>query len=224
MDEITWLNSADPLAMLDLLGNQASERKLRLFACACCRRVWDLLTEQQSRDAVEAAELYAEGALDEAALTSAWLLASQMDRPAAKKNRPPSRTVASAAACAALPDAFQAARECSLTVNWVTLGNQPHKDEWQGSALRDIFGNPFQPFAVPADWHGWNNGTIPALARAAYEHCFLSKGAQASDWLAVLADALEEVGCTDAAVLGHLRRPAAHFRGCHVLDALLGLR
>ena len=38
----------------------------------------------------------------------------------------------------------------------------------------------------------------------------------------VLADALEEAGCIDADILGHLRGPGPHARGCHVLDALLG--
>lgn len=40
--------------------------------------------------------------------------------------------------------------------------------------------------------------------------------------LAVLADALEEAGCTDEVILRHLRGPGPHVRGCHVLDLLLG--
>jgi hypothetical protein len=38
----------------------------------------------------------------------------------------------------------------------------------------------------------------------------------------VLADALEEVGCTDAGLLGHLRGPGPHVRGCWAVDLLLG--
>jgi hypothetical protein len=41
------------------------------------------------------------------------------------------------------------------------------------------------------------------------------------DALPVLADALEEAGCADAAILGHLRGPGPHARLCHVLDAAL---
>jgi hypothetical protein len=40
--------------------------------------------------------------------------------------------------------------------------------------------------------------------------------------LPVLADLLEEAGCTDAALLGHLRGPGPHILGCHALDAVLG--
>jgi hypothetical protein len=40
--------------------------------------------------------------------------------------------------------------------------------------------------------------------------------------LPVLADLLEEAGCTDAALLGHLRGPGPHVLGCHALDAVLG--
>jgi hypothetical protein len=40
--------------------------------------------------------------------------------------------------------------------------------------------------------------------------------------LGVLADALEEAGCTDPALLGHLRDRGLHVRGCHVVDLLLG--
>jgi hypothetical protein len=40
--------------------------------------------------------------------------------------------------------------------------------------------------------------------------------------LAVLADALEEVGCEDEQILAHLRGPGPHSRGCWVVDMLLG--
>jgi hypothetical protein len=40
--------------------------------------------------------------------------------------------------------------------------------------------------------------------------------------LAVLADALEDAGCTDAELLGHLRRPGPHVRGSWALDLITG--
>ena len=41
--------------------------------------------------------------------------------------------------------------------------------------------------------------------------------------LTLLADALEESGCDNSGVVAHLRSTAKHYRGCHVLDAILGL-
>src|SRR5262249_5415044 len=56
-----WLSCTDPQRMLRFLQGQARDRQLRLFACACCRRVWDLLPGPGSRAAVLVAERYADG-------------------------------------------------------------------------------------------------------------------------------------------------------------------
>ncbi|HYT91972.1 MAG TPA: hypothetical protein VEL76_24875 [Gemmataceae bacterium] len=78
--------------------------------------------------------------------------------------------------------------------------------------LRDMFGNPFRPGTHTA---AWRTSTVVALAQAACD---------ARDWAAlpVLADALEDAGCTDTAILDHLRSPRPHARGCWVVDLVLG--
>src|SRR5262249_18455186 len=40
--------------------------------------------------------------------------------------------------------------------------------------------------------------------------------------LPILADALEEAGCSDADLLGHCRQGAHHAEGCWVIDVILG--
>ena len=42
--------------------------------------------------------------------------------------------------------------------------------------------------------------------------------------LPILADALEDAGCADAAILAHCREPGEHVRGCWVVDLLTGRR
>jgi hypothetical protein len=54
MTEGEWLACTDPTPMLELLQGKTGDRKARLFACAYCRSIWHLLTEQCLRDAVEA--------------------------------------------------------------------------------------------------------------------------------------------------------------------------
>src|SRR5262245_18018566 len=81
--------------------------------------------------------------------------------------------------------------------------------------IRDIFGNPYrQPPVLDRSWLAWNGGTIPNLARTMY-------ASKRFRDLPILADALEEAGCTDETVLAHCRGPGPHVRGCWVVDWVL---
>jgi hypothetical protein len=78
--------------------------------------------------------------------------------------------------------------------------------------VRDIFGNPFRPVAVD---RAWLTPTVTSLAQAIYDD-------RAFDRLPILADALEDAGCTDHDILAHCRGGGEHVRGCRVVDLLLG--
>jgi hypothetical protein len=80
---------------------------------------------------------------------------------------------------------------------------------------RDVFGNQLTCPVVDPAWLRWNEGTISRWALSVYN-------GRAFDELPVLADAFEEAGCIDARILGHLRGPGPHVRGCWVLDLALG--
>jgi hypothetical protein len=78
--------------------------------------------------------------------------------------------------------------------------------------LRDIFGNPYRPRGFEA---AQKTPVVLALAQRLYDERDFPA-------LPILADALEDTGCTDAAVLDHCRGPGRHVRGCWVLDLILG--
>lgn len=78
--------------------------------------------------------------------------------------------------------------------------------------LRDILGNPLQP---PPATSVWQSATVTKIASSIYEQ-------ESFDDMPILADALEDAGCTDAFVLGHCRQREGHVLGCWVLDQILG--
>jgi hypothetical protein len=110
----------------------------------------------------------------------------------------------------------------------------------QNAMLRDVFGQYLGPTGNEGDWLPraeragewwcalptqlrielrrewlmWNEGAIPKLTRAIYEN-------EQFDRLPALADTLETAGCTERAILDHLRGTGPHFRGCWVLDLLM---
>jgi hypothetical protein len=194
MTETEWLNCTDPTLMLQFLRGKASDRKLRLFACACCRRGWHRITASGMKELVELAERYADQSWT-ADWFNAWATA---DRLYFTSN-------------IVWPDAWEAASRVSE--GWLlrdVFGNTAHC-----GLLRDVFGNPFQPWFVLESWLTWNDATIPRLARAVYNE-------RAFDRLPILADALEDADCSDTELLNHLRSPGPHFRGCWAVDLLLG--
>jgi hypothetical protein len=90
--------------------------------------------------------------------------------------------------------------------------------------LRDVFANPFRSATVDPAWLAWNDGTPGRLAEAAYAERELPSGHLSPARLALVADALEDAGCDDAELLGHLRSAGPHVRGCWAVDRLTGRR
>jgi hypothetical protein len=97
---------------------------------------------------------------------------------------------------------FRAGTEAALTEQRV-----------QCDLLRDLAG-PRVPPAVKEEWLLPNDGAVTTLARSVDEE-------RAFGQLPVLADALEEAGCTDQSILDHLRGSGPHLRGCWAVDLLL---
>ena len=215
MTEAYWHVCTDPTPMLAFLRGRASGRKLRLFACACARRVWDRL-DAPGRWAIQAAERSAEGEGPDGELWAAHAEAYQSALQAvsgwgANRRHDLARF---AAASSAARDAAEAAATVSL--DQLRLDDaelrRPVEETAQVSAIRCVIGDPFRPVAVDP---GWLTSTVLTLAQQAVEK-------REFDVLPILADALQDAGCDNDAVLAHCRGSACHCPGCWVVDLLLG--
>ncbi len=80
MKRAEWPNCQTPREMLHaLLKAKKSGRKFRLFACACCRCVWHLLSDPRSREAVETAEGLADGLVSDRQASEAYKAAAAVN-------------------------------------------------------------------------------------------------------------------------------------------------
>lgn len=214
LTEAEWLSSRAPRAMLASLEGRVSERKLRLFACACCRAVWHLFTDERERRAVEVGERFADGQATKAELAEAAREVNLYSYSGKCQNR----DLASAAHWAAVNNSsaqnvWAAAEECPHYTRCVDRSGK--LISLHVRLLHCIFGNPFRPVPpLPASWLAWNGGIVGKLAHVIYHERDFAR-------LPILADALADAGCDDKDILDHCRRPGPHARGCWPLDLLL---
>jgi hypothetical protein len=220
MTESEWLSSSSPKYMLEYVQGTSSDRKMRLFSCACCRRFWDSLQDKRSRHFVETVERFADGLETDVTLDHSYFAA----RAVAEET---SDTVADDllglyGACATYEyqqkmRGVVAERAAKLMANDSPLGIGAERIV-QAELLRDIIRNPFRSVTINSSWL---SPAVSALAQAIYAERSLSSGELDTTRLAVLADALEDGGCDNADILEHLRSSGVHVRGCWALDLLL---
>jgi hypothetical protein len=178
---------------LGFLESQVLDRKLRLFMVACGRRRWAFLPEH-TREFVNTMDRYLEGELTKKELRG-------------------------------YRDRYVEGERALM--NYVDSDPNPWTDArafWgdgtstrsEANLLREIFGPlPYRPVKVDPSWLKWNNGMVVQLAQGMYDDRKFQD-------LPILADALEDAGCTDPDILGHCRGPGPHTRGCWPVDLVLG--
>ncbi|TMJ00850.1 MAG: hypothetical protein E6G97_18115 [Alphaproteobacteria bacterium] len=209
MTEAQWLESKDPFDLFMVASSDAparrSDRELRLFACACCRSVWHLLGDERSRRVVEVAERFADGEVSREELGRALVCG-------------PGGFVSHSQRTDELVRLFYATAEPGFFVFAGQLrnlgrgweGEMPDSDwheRWLpvwANLLRDVVGNPFSPLPVKVGLYQPSE-EITRLATTAYEERCPVSGALEPARLAILADAVEEAGCTEELLLHHLR-------------------
>jgi hypothetical protein len=233
LTEAAWLGTPDPQEMLVHLGEGADSRKLRLFACGCVRQVWQWEDDPVSLRAVPAAERFADGLLDRAELDS--VLVRAWGQGCAALRAPGWETVRATLAAVLTgppPGTWSRAAAVARRAATFLLGLRSEDDEdsprpwpsrgpeWktvtkrQADLLREIFGHPFRRLRVDPAWLEANDGCVVRLARGLH----VGRDFEA---LPILADALEEAGCEQADILGHLRSGGPHALGCWALDPFL---
>ena len=240
MTEAEWLAGGDPTPMLKRVKGKVSDRKLRLWSCGCIRRIWAVLVDKRSREAVVVAEDFADGRADLKRMRSvykaserAWLkmrtwrdrqfLATLGGGSAASPPLYPDCQYYGAIAASAVADTSRqryfeghAPAMAVMAVRPSPADPQdtaPAEQAAQASLVRCTFGNPFRPVVLLPDWR---TDTAVVLARRMYESRDFSA-------MPILADALQDAGCDNADVLDHCRHPKqVHVRGCWVIDLVLG--
>lgn len=245
MTEAEWLACADPQPMLEFLRRKASDRKVRLFAVACCWRVWSSLEHEEFRDAVRKAELFADGLVDRDEMLQAYEKARAIFAKLHGKDNGPGAAL-TASAFPSPPKSFLQRVADALDDPW-------WEDEFdKGDPLAPALVTARHAALAAADLQGQRHtlyaaATIAeqreqtALVQCLFGNPFRPRPVCAA-WLTrevmaladgiyaerafgrmpFLADALEAAGCTNADVIEHCRSGRVHARGCWFVDLLLG--
>jgi hypothetical protein len=237
MTEKEWLNCAEVNQMCWYLRDQRvhytdrGRRKLRLFACQCCRRVWSSIKKAELRKAVEVSERHADGLASRSDLTGALYDAKYVAKKLMHLYREwddDAPGIEGAAAAAQAAEAVLAATSYDrMSTNAVMASyyacealhslTEDYKAKMaelrvQTDLVRDIFGNPFRPVTFDPVWL---TSTAQTLAKQMYK----SRDFGA---MPILADALQDAGCDNDDILNHCRAESVHVRGCWVVDLVLG--
>jgi hypothetical protein len=227
------LSSNDPSAMICAIGHhRASDRRWRLFAAASARQVWHLLPAE-GRRLVEGVEKFADGQGDLQRLTeAAHRVAVRWDKECIAATRASQAATAAARSCTATEAAWAGAKtwqHAADALAWQATVKVPPwelaRPTWdlarraavsaQADLMRDIFLPLLRPVTFEPAWRERHGGAAVRIAREIYDR-------RRYEELTILADALEDAGCEEPALLDHCRGHGPHVRGCWALDLVLG--
>jgi hypothetical protein len=215
MTETEWFACSDPLTLVASGHVNLSERQHYLLAVAVCWRIRGLLIDSNSLVSLSVLEAFADDAVSPDDLRQA---ARSVVEDWDVFEFTTAFDDAQRAAVNAIVDAANQDDPAWWALHWATQAVELRGTEKTvipafANLVREIFGNPFRPAALdPA----WLTSDVLALARGIYEE-------RAFDRMPILADALQDAGCTNDDILIHCRdTKQVHVRGCWVLDLLLG--
>jgi hypothetical protein len=213
MTEAEWLACDDPEPLLLFLRERADDRKLRLYAAACCRCVGHLLPDPSSRRVVDVLERYADGRASAEELAAArGGIRRELLRGSNSAHAAAAVTIHKATGPAAWAAAWTTVPAALRTLRLSGVGSGPTLSRPLAALLRDLFGPlPFRPIAFEPVWR---SSAVYSLASFIYETASF-------DRLPALALALQSRGCDIEELLSHCREPGPHVKGCWVVDTVL---
>lgn len=220
--EAEWFG-LDVAPLLEFVMAAPSSPKARLLGCAYVRGYGSRLDRlEQCRRAVIVAERFADGEATASELSDAGHAVWQ-DAGSLAEGTPEAHAIITTC-----DDPYLSARELhrvaadSLNISILSSDhNQAQRDYIRhienfhagcSRLIREIFGNPFR---LPAIDPAFLSPRVMELARAIYD-------GREFGLMPILGDALEQAGCADDHILSHCRSREDHFRGCWVVDLLLG--
>ena len=249
MTEAEWVASDTPYDMIKFIRLRASRRKLRLLACACCRRIWNLLPDERSRRAVEMSERYADGLASKQEMSAAQGMATEALRNIEERCRPIESPFGSfkglseedktaleatwylaskqkAAAKAAKGVGRATDRTSTITEEMSQAAGWAFIAEMIGTA-RPIWDKSRHNYIViikcifgnPFDSKTINPSWLTPQVVSLAQAIYFDR---LFELMSELGDVLEKTGCDDPEILSHCRSQNPHTRGCWVVDSLLG--
>ena len=186
-----------------LREGKASDRKCRLFAVACCRLTPSSITHRECLALVDLAELFADGGVSRQQLVRARETVHEW----AREQGLIGNDEGVEQRWLAQWGAFQAASTSRIRPVYGFLSTRRYRP-----LLADIFGPTARETSFDTRWR--TEHTVGIAGKMYDERDFAA--------MPILADALQEAGCENAAILTHCREPGVHVRGCWVVDLVLG--
>ena len=268
MTEAEWLACDDPIAMIEFLRGspvgedriswgtnshqmhlpqQGHDRRFRLFACLCCRRVWNSIPEPCNHAAVVAVEELLEGRMSPDEAWAAFVASSAVEYTEAGHRRSEPGYWIVKYLGRGFYKMTAGASALLIAANVTCMADVAYGVE----AMRAFHGCYYAgngAFLTPFRWPL----PIPAVAQTelAYQTALLrdifgnpfrpvtfslewrtdtavaiARGMYESrDFgaMPILADALQDAGCDSDNILNHCRDNGPHVRGCWVVDLVLG--
>ncbi len=249
MNEAKWLASEEPQPLLEYILD-SSQRKLRLLAASCCRRVWDILTDDRSRQAVEASERFADSRGAERKRMSKELtqirrgakqaVSAATEQPlellggggteAAAAARD---TVEPVVALENLERILRSTREARKWRAWVSwqstqgeMVRRTRERAWAKLTAEVLKAESIDQCRRLRDIFGNPFRPVPFSPswRTSTAVALAAQMYESREFSAmpILGDALQDAGCDSADVLDHCRGEGPHVRGCWVVDLVLG--